>query len=707
LPLDGHYLLTDWLEIPQVRARALAWMTGRLRWSSLDREGRLIALYGYLSVAWLAFAVALTVLVWSGHLSGLAIGLGHDGFFDALLFLLIVLGVASPAVLFLLARLSRWWGTFRNRRAEKDSALRLAALRSSDLGGLPEAALNGLAARVRWEHLPSGRQIVHAGSAQPAIYVVVEGGLAARLPGDPPGTIRHQVGPGGVVGLVNALTGRPAELDWHTSGTSLLAISAATVATVVGPLPGPLPQDRAEAEALFGDTPALADLSVDQRLAFVGSAHPVDLDAGAPVILHGPTHAVVVESGVIALQDGVELRRGTLVGPVGEGHPGAVAQTRTPVRLWVLPDASDLPPLVGGTHLPGSPIPVVSVNRGLRPGAPGGGTYPPLAVPAEPPQEPADPSLDRSFEKRLWAATTALLALALAVTGMTFRPGPAWAEMPTSQVLLTVDGGQSKALIDGKVVSLGAGASRYLRTHDQIEVTRDAGTRLTFKGGAVARLCPGSRVEIGALSTGAGRQQTPSGTLNLVAGRIVADTASASGAYAPLILTVSRSRGAVVNEGAASFVVDRESATSAGGKVTAGGEAVPEASTMSCGDALPAAPLSPLQESTEAPFPADTGVPSAAVTNVPTPPASPSATVEAPLVTTLQPIAPPSSRAGSAPTPTRPATSRPTFTRPTPHQPLPSQTPSTPPPTPTDEPTSTPPTPDPTTTTEGVRAPSN
>jgi putative peptide zinc metalloprotease protein len=371
----------------------------------------------------------------------------------------------------------------------------------------------------------------------------------------------------------------------------------------------------------------------------------------------------------------------------------------------VLPDASDLPPLVGGTHRPGSPMPVVSVNRGLRPGAPGGGTYPPLAVPAEPPREPADPSLDRAFEKRLWTVTMALLGLALVVTGMTFRPGPAWAEMPTDQVLLSVDGGQAKALIDGKLVSLDAGASRYLRTHDQIEVTRDAGARLTFKGGAVARLCSGSRVEIGVLSTGAGRHQTPSGTLKLVSGRLVADTASASGAYAPLNLTVSRARDAVISEGAASFVVDPETATSARGRVTAGSEPVPDAASVSCGNAVPAPPLSPLQESTEAPFPADSGAPSAEVTDGPSLSASPNATVEAPSVT-LQPIAPPPSRASS--TPTRTATSRPPSTRPTtPNQPKPTQTQSTPPPTPTEDPTTTAPTPDPSTTTEGVRAPSN
>ena len=696
LPLDGHYLLTDWLEIPQLRARALAWVSGRLRgrsprWSSLDREGRLIARYGYLSVAWLAFAVALTVLVWSDRMSGVATGLWHDGVFGALLFLLIVLGVAAPAVRFLIARLSRWWG-FVRRRGDDDT-FRLAALRASDLGGLPEPALDGLAARARWEHPPTGRQIVQAGTAQAAVYVVVEGGLAARRPGDPPGTIRHQVGPGGVIGLVDALTGRPADLDWHTSGTSLLAIPTAAVATLVGPLPGPPPQDRAEAEALFADTPALADLSIDQRLALVASAHPVDLEAGAPVILHGPTHAVVVESGVIALQDGLELRRGTLVGPVGEGYPGAVAQTRAPVRLWVLPDASDLPPLVGATHRPGSPMPVVALNHGLRPGAPGGGTYPPLAVPAEPPREPPDPSLDGAFEKRLGWVTAVLLILALVVTGMTFRAGPAWAEMPTDEVLLSVDDGQTRALVGGEQVSLRPGDSRYLRTGDQVEVAGESGARLTFKGGAVARLCAGSRVAIGALSAGAGRRQSPSGTLRLSAGRTVADTTGTSGAYEPLKLTVSRVRGAVVSSGTASFVVEPGTAAVARGKVTAGGGPVPTAPSVSCGNDVPVTPVAPSPESTEAPFRES---PSTEPTVEPSLPPSPTATVEAPSVT-LEPTAPASTR--SQPTPSRTPTRRPpTSTPTTPNEPPPTTTrPTTTPPTPTDDPT-TEPTATPTTT---------
>jgi putative peptide zinc metalloprotease protein len=349
-------------------------------------------------------------------------------------------------------------------------------------------------------------------------------------------------------------------------------------------------------------------------------------------------------------------------------------------------------------------MPVTSVNRGLRPGAPGGGMYPPLAVPAEPPSEPADPGLDGRFEKRLWWAITTLLVLALVLTAMSFRAGPAWAEMPTDQVRLSVDDGQVKALIDGEQVSLSSGATRYLRPSDQVVVAGNALARLTFKGGAVARLCSGSRVEIGALDTGAGRHQTPSGTVKVDAGRLVANTSSISGAYEPLKLTVIRTKGAVVSSGNASFVVEPQTATAASGKVTEGGSAVPRTNAVSCGDAVPES--SPAQDGVEAPFPDDSGVPSTDATVEPSLPASPSATVDAPSVT-LEPTAPDnptSTRTESTVRPTRTATSKPTTTPTTPQPPA--TTPQTTPPT--EEPTTEPPTTEPTSPdTQGARAPSN
>ncbi|GAA3904875.1 M50 family metallopeptidase [Actinoplanes auranticolor] len=699
LALDGYYLLMDWLEIPNLRGRGLAWVSGRLRgrppaWAGLDREGRIVALYGVLALLWVAIAANLAYRIWADRVSGLVTGLWHSGFAAKLLLILVVAGLCAPLIYLAVGRLARWWRQLRERSAEKrreaDAPRRLAALRASDLGGLPEHALAGLAARARWIRPHSGTQLVVAGTTQQAVYVVVDGAVQARKPGDPGGTIRHHVGAGGVVGLANALTGRATSLDWHTAGTTLLAVPTATVATVVGPLPGPPPADRAEAEALFADTPALAGLAGDERLALIASAHPVDLEPGAPVELQGPTHAVVVESGVIAMPDGVELRRGTLVGPVGDGIPGMVAQTRTPVRLWVIPDASDLPPLVG------TPGQTAGGPAGSGPAADGvhsAGVYPPLAVPPGPPDGTEDPEVDRRFERRMWWLVLLLLLLSLLLTAINFAPGPAWAEMPTDRALLTSDRGTIVATINGRNVRLEEGDRRYLDEGARIIVPAGTTGRLTFQGGSATLFCAGSQAQVGKLYTDAGRRRVPHGALALEAGRLLADTAGTSGAYQPLALTVSRPGGLVTNEGAAWYAVEPEGLTAATGRVFVAGTPSPATGTdLSCGDGVKVEPPagSPSPSPSDQPLPSD--LPSVVTPSLTSAPPTEATTVPEP---TADPV-----------DPTTPDDPDPTTTRPRPPRTTPPQTtpPRTPPPT-TPVPTTTTPRPNPTTPPPTTTAP--
>ncbi|KUL29522.1 cyclic nucleotide-binding protein [Actinoplanes awajinensis] len=656
LPLDGQYLLMDWLEIPDLRARGLAWLGGRLRrrgprWSVLDREGRLIALYGLLALFWLAAAVALGYRLWTDRVHGLVTGLWYEGAASRVLLVLMLLGLTAPPLYFLLGRIGRGWRRWRQRAAERDQEndmpRRMAALYASDLGGLPDPALQSLAARARWSHPSVGRQLVLAGEHQPVVYVVVEGALHGRRPGDPGGTIRHHAGPGTVVGLAAALTGRSAALDWHAAGSAvLLAVPTSTVTTVVGPLPGPPPMERAEAEALFADTPALAGLEEDQQLALIAAAHPVDLEPGAPVILHGPTHAVVVESGVIAMPDGVELRRGTLVGPVGDGTPGMVAQTRTPVRLWIIPDASDLPPLIGFEARPGAPMP------GVRPGAPlavrPGAVHPPLAVPPGPPPESDEEfDVDRHFEKRMWVFVSLLLVVVFGGLVLDLGAGPAWAEMPTERALLTVDRGQATTQDGGDRQTVPAGQRRYLSAGAQVEAPGKSRARLTFPGGGAVLLCPGARITLNAAAVTSGRQAAPSGRLTLESGRLLADTAGTSGAYQPLRLTIARAQGDVSNTGASWYSVDPSAVAVANGTITAGGvESPATGGDLTCGDGvkIPQPATTEGDDPSEAPFPSDEPVaPSASA--VPSLSVSPSASVSA--------SASPSASASTSPTPSR------------------------------------------------------
>ncbi|HEY0535673.1 MAG TPA: cyclic nucleotide-binding protein [Actinoplanes sp.] len=705
LALDGYYLLMDWLEIPNLRARGISWVAGRLRgrppkWSGLDVEGKIVALYGVLAGLWLAVAANLLYRVWADRVAGLVTGLWHNGAGGQVLLVLILIGLCAPIVYLLVGRLAGWWRRYRERSAERareaDAPRRLAALHASELGRLPEPALAGLADRGHWLRPPSGRQLVIAGHAQQAVYLVVGGALQGRRAGDPGGVIRHHVGPGGVVGLANALTGRSTQLNWHSVGSTLLAVPAATVATAVGPLAGPPPRDRAEVEALFADTPALADLGHDARLALIVAGHTVDLAPGEPVILPGPTHAVVVESGVIATPDGAELRRGTLVGPVGEGDPGAVAQTRTPVRLWVIPDASDLPPLIGAANhvVTGPPQPAGPIQpagrAGLASGVHGAGVYPPLAGPPGPPDGTEDSEVDRRLKRRMWWLVLLLLLLALLLTFANFAPGPAWAEMPTNRALLTADRGPVTVVAGGITTRLAEGGRRYVGEGTRIDVPARSTGRLTFSGGSVAVLCAGSRTTVNRLWIDQGRQYAEHGTVAVDAGRLLVDTAVTSGAFRPLSLVVRRSSGEVRNTGRVWYAVDPGTVTvstvSTGSAVVAGVPVVGTPGALTCGDGVVVRPppAGPAEHPSSNPPTELTPSPSVPPTTVNVPPtiAPPRRTTRPnPPATTTKPPATTTRPPTTTPTPTsNPPTTAPT-TRPTtrPTTPSPSTPTSTPP----------------------------
>lgn len=614
LALDGYYLLMDWLEVPNLRARGMAWVAQRLRrrpprWRQLDREGRLVALYGILAVAWLAIAANVAYRIYADRVSGLVTGLWRTGWSGRLLLAAVVAGLAAPVVYALTGWLSRQWRAVRrriaSRRDELDLPRRMHALRGSALGGLPVPALASLAAAASWVHPRTGSPLVFAGAALPSVFVVVEGAVEGRRPGDPSGLVRERVGPGGVVGLANAVTGAPSSLAWHTAGTTLLALPASAVAAAVGPLPGPDPVDRGEIEEVIARTPAFAGLSDEDRLGLVTRAKLLMLAPGDPVELAHPEDALIVSSGTLAFHDGTELRQGTLVGPVGEALVGAVATARTPARAWLLPAVAGLPLLLGRT--------AEAVTTGGEPGRrPAVGVhpvaaYPPLAAPPGPPPPGVDEATDRRFERILrWLVVLALL-LALLLTGANTLPGPAWAEMRTDQALLRVSRGSAVAVVDGERVRLARGDQVYVSAGDSIRVADRSRADLVFRGGSTAILCAGSSVGVGPLSAEGFRPAEPAALLSLVDGRLLADTASATSAFEPLELDVGSAGHTVTNFGQAWFGVAAGAAEVSVGEVAVDGILMPVTrGPLSCGDGVPVsrpAGSDEPDEATDAPSP--------------------------------------------------------------------------------------------------------
>jgi putative peptide zinc metalloprotease protein len=77
LKLDGYYILMDWLEIPRLRERSLAFIGKPLRdklrsRSPLSRDEKIFAVFGALSGLWTALALGLVIVTLGGTLLSFA-----------------------------------------------------------------------------------------------------------------------------------------------------------------------------------------------------------------------------------------------------------------------------------------------------------------------------------------------------------------------------------------------------------------------------------------------------------------------------------------------------------------------------------------------------------------------------------------------------------------------------------------------------------
>ncbi len=77
MELDGYFVLMDWLEIPLLRKKSLAFVRKRLAPKLLrertpfSREERFFAIYGLLTGAFTAFTILLTIYLWQSQVAGL------------------------------------------------------------------------------------------------------------------------------------------------------------------------------------------------------------------------------------------------------------------------------------------------------------------------------------------------------------------------------------------------------------------------------------------------------------------------------------------------------------------------------------------------------------------------------------------------------------------------------------------------------------
>jgi putative peptide zinc metalloprotease protein len=116
LELDGYYVMIDWLRLPNLRRRALNFVSGSF-WSKLrtnaplNREEYIFRFYGLSSAAYTIVAIVLAILFWQRQLTSALSQLWASGWGGQLLATLIVAVVIVPFGLGLLLAV---WGLIRS-----------------------------------------------------------------------------------------------------------------------------------------------------------------------------------------------------------------------------------------------------------------------------------------------------------------------------------------------------------------------------------------------------------------------------------------------------------------------------------------------------------------------------------------------------------------------------------------------------------------
>lgn len=195
LELDGYFMLIDWLEIPMLRSRALAFFCKEL-WNRLRRREpltsleRLLAWFGGLSFVFSIFVIILAVVSWQHRLKALTQSLWGGGVGSKALLILLLIVLSLPLIFGLGSRAasatraavmwSRKW-RLPGRRALRQREALLRAVHF--LSPLSDEELSQVATRVSRQTFRSGDTVIQQGTVGDRFYVI-EGGAAEVWVGD-------------------------------------------------------------------------------------------------------------------------------------------------------------------------------------------------------------------------------------------------------------------------------------------------------------------------------------------------------------------------------------------------------------------------------------------------------------------------------------------------------------------------------------------
>ena len=388
LELDGYWILSDVIQVPDLRPMSLQFIRYDL-WRKLRARDRFskqevgLGLYGTLGVVFSIFAFATSFYFWREIFGGLVSKLWNGGVLGRVLLLALAAFVTGPLlrglielVRALLRKLRALWEQVRFR-LETSWRVEAAGLidRLPILEDLPDDVLSDLAGRVRLRTFPAGKPVIRQGDRAQAFYVVRRGTL--HVVEEDPGTgdrrVLRVLGPGesfGELGLTEAAP-RTATVE-AIEDAQLFEIDKGTFERLLAdmvhvPEFAPTLEAVAELRAL----PAFAALEPDELSEILEHGRWVNVAPGETILEQGEAGDAfyAIGSGQVEV-----VEDGTLVRTLGPGaHFGEIALlqkvprtasvvARTPVRAFRL-DRDGFDGLMAGAFRKGTLKPSSNVER--------------------------------------------------------------------------------------------------------------------------------------------------------------------------------------------------------------------------------------------------------------------------------------------------------------------------------------------------------
>jgi len=362
LELDGYWILSDLIQVPDLRPRSLEFFQHDL-WHKLWRRERLtpqevgLGLYAAVGVAFTIFSFYTAYFFWKQIFGGLITALWNGGIGSRILLLLLALFFAGPAIrgLFQLAR-----SVYRRIRAlvrsivfRAESRWRVEAAELIDalpaFDDLPVEILNDLAGRVALRSIRPGAPVFRQGDRPSAFYLVRRGRVAVEEEHPDTGDVQvlNTLERGDSFGEMGLLESAPrgatvraideVELFEIDKGTFDRLLSDSIHAPDFGP--------TMQAMAELRDLPPFASLGTAALAELLGHGSWASLPPGTPLVTEGEPSDLfyVIRSGqAMVSKGGKEIRTlgpGSHFGEIGllrSAPRSATVTSVTPIRAFAL-----------------------------------------------------------------------------------------------------------------------------------------------------------------------------------------------------------------------------------------------------------------------------------------------------------------------------------------------------------------------------------